>query len=162
MPPAIGRDLTGKVLSLLIAAAATLDTAAATAWNECERWGREDFAEVCCEQDSILTKCVIAEGGKASRYSWWNGYDFEKFSDVKRCLADIKAKKTRKVWIAPPCGPDSPMQNINQRTPEQRHDLSVKQARAHRIQRNMKWLFTQLARTDWCTPYLETSARCYA
>ncbi|CAE7500597.1 RE1, partial [Symbiodinium sp. CCMP2456] len=44
-----------------------------------------------------------------------------------------KTFQSRHVWIAPPCGPFSPLQSINQRTPSQIQDLKAKRANALRI-----------------------------
>ena len=63
--------------------------------------------------------------------------------------------------MSPPCGPDSPMQNLNQRTDTQIQRLEEKRSSAHRIQKNLMEIFVWLQGTSWCEEaVLEQSSSC--
>ena len=89
--------------------------------------------EVACSPDSILsqvmqdtTKCPQS----AMRLSIWNQHDLCTGSGVKSVLDKIDHHDPSHVWLAPECGPYSVMQNINQRTPEQKEELAAKRRMA--------------------------------
>ena len=44
-------------------------------WMKATRYGRVDFAEVCCTSDSLLSGAVTSLGGRVVHYSHWNGFD---------------------------------------------------------------------------------------
>ena len=125
----------------LLAAASCLDMAVAQPWHNATTYGRLDLAEVCCTADSELSHKVISAGGTAERYSHWNGYDLSTAAGTVKLKQDLDHRRPRVVWMSPPCGPDSPVQNANQKTEQQRWDLARKQHRAHRIQRNIRKIF---------------------
>ena len=77
--------------------------------------------------------------------------------DAEKLYVELQEKRPRFAWMSPPCGPESSVQNLNQRTPEQRQNLEQKLKRVKKIQRNVRWLYAQLAQTDWCIPVLEQS-----
>ena len=52
-----------------------LDDAVVGPWMKATRYGRVDFAEVCCTSDSLLSGAVTSLGGRAVQYSHWNGFD---------------------------------------------------------------------------------------
>ena len=124
--------------------------AAHQTWTQAVRYNRLDFAEVCCTADSQLAGEVIARGGSADRYSHWNGFDLTTRKGADALKTGLSTTRPRWVWFSPPCGPDSPMQNLNQQTEEQRETLAWKKSRAHRIQRNVLELVIWLHRADWC------------
>ena len=111
--------------------------AAHQTWTQAVRYNRLDFAEVCCTADSQLAGEVISRGGSADRYSHWNGFDLTTRKGAEALKAGLDNTRPRWVWFSPPCGPDSPMQNLNQWTEEQRETLAWKKSRTHRIQRNV-------------------------
>ena len=97
---------------------------------------RLDLLEVMCEPDSLLTQTFHNRTGRsdsACRCSLWCGHDLSTPGGLSVVLEQIRVLKPRNVWLAPPCGPFSPLQNINQRTPAQLQDLKAKRANATRI-----------------------------
>ena len=90
--------------------------------------------ELACYPDSVLGQEVERRFGKGSvlRVSEWNGGDLE--TEAGRVFAIRMLRKTRPVhlWISCECGPFCPLQHLNQRTPEQREKLKLKQEAAVR------------------------------
>lgn len=68
-------SLSASTKKRMTTAAKELDDAGAHAFVTAVRYGRDDLAEICCTSNSQLAGSVIAAGGRASRYSGWNGYD---------------------------------------------------------------------------------------
>ena len=64
-PGVIAKDL----LKPLILSAVSLDDAVVDPWMKATRYGRVDFAEVCCTSDSLLSDAVASLGGHAVQYS---------------------------------------------------------------------------------------------
>ena len=124
--------------------------AAHQTWTKTIRHNRLDFAEVCCTADSQLSGEVISRGGSADRYSNWNGFDLTTRKGADALRNGLDETRPRWVWISPPCGPDSPMQNLNQRTEAQKEILVWKKSRAHRIQKNVLDIFVWLQKSEWC------------
>ena len=142
-----GSGIAGRIISTLRMSANAIAGAANHTWTEAVRHNRVDFAEVCCTADSQLAGEVIAEGGAAERYSHWNGFDLTTRKGSEPIRDGLESTRTRCVWLSPPCGPDSPMQNLNQRTDEQSADLESKRSRSHRIQRNIREIVVWLQGT---------------
>ena len=111
--------LAGWLLSALMLAAGTIADAAQLSWTSAVRHGRVDLAEVCCTADSQLAGEVIIKGGTAHRYSHWNGYDLTTRKGTEALRSGLESTRPRWIWMSPPCGPDSPMQNLNQRNDKQ-------------------------------------------
>ena len=85
--------------------------------------------EVACSPDSILTEQMQKKMGSenaAKRFAHWNGYDLTKTHGVRGVIRKIDEESPLHVWISTECGPFSRMQNLNQRTPEQREALRQK------------------------------------
>ena len=98
--------------------------------------GRMEFLEVACEPDSLLADTVRARTGRsdaAGRSSLWCGHDLATSAGLSKVLEQIHVLRPRNVWVSPPCGPYSPLQHVNQRTPSQIRDLKAKRATAQRI-----------------------------
>ena len=98
--------------------------------------GRPVLMEVACAPDSLLSMAVQERTGvesSATRASIWNGCDLSQGSGVKLVLARLKIERPEHVWISTPCGPFSPMQNVNQRTDAQRQELQEKRRHAQKI-----------------------------
>ena len=55
----------------LILSAVSLDDALVDPWMKATRYGRVDFAEVCCISYSLLCGAVTSLGGRAVQYSHW-------------------------------------------------------------------------------------------
>ena len=73
-PGVIAKDL----FKSLIFSDVSLDDAVVDPWMKATRYGRVDFAEVCCTSDSLLSGAVTSLGGHAVQYSHWNGFDLTK------------------------------------------------------------------------------------
>ncbi|CAK0860929.1 unnamed protein product, partial [Prorocentrum cordatum] len=144
------------VLGALIAATTALGKMPGTAWEAAETYGRLDLAEVACVSDSRLTHAMIEQGGKAERFSNWNGYDFSTRSGAEKLVKVLRVKRPRRVWFSPPCGAECPWQNLNPVTAESEKKL----IKTRRIQRNVKWAIGQLLNEGFCDIYLEQSGRC--
>ena len=96
---------------------------------------RTVLMEVACSHNSHLTNEVHRALGRESaavRCSHWNGCDLETNEGIKHCLKLIDQLDPGYVWISPECGPCSPMQAVNQRTPEQIAELANKRKSALR------------------------------
>ena len=97
---------------------------------------RVEFMEIACEPDSLLTSAVQARTGRsdaACRSSLWRGHDLATTTGLSQVLEQIYALQPKRVWVSPPCGPYSPLQNVNQRSPAQIRELKAKRATAQRI-----------------------------
>lgn len=91
------------------------------------------LVEVACSPESRLSTEVQNQAGyeeAAVRCSQWNNFDLETGEGVKGVLQVIDSLEPEHVWLSPVCGPYSPLQAINQRTPEQVHELAEKRKRA--------------------------------
>lgn len=89
--------------------------------------------EVACSHDSVLTRVFQQETGyeqSAVRCSIWNNHDLSTGAGVKLIMEAIDQLDPQHVWVSPECGPYSPMQNLNQRTEQQRADLEAKRREA--------------------------------
>ena len=87
------------------------------------------LVEVSCSPESRLSAEVRKKFGyddAAIRCSHWNGCDLGTREGVHQTLKVIQEKRPDNVWISPECGPYSPLQAINQRTPEQVAELQEK------------------------------------
>ena len=97
---------------------------------------RVELMEFACEPDSLLASAVQARTGRsdaACRSSLWCGHDLSTPAGLSQVLEQIQVLRPKNVWISPPCGPYSPLQNVNQRSPAQIRELKVKRATAQRI-----------------------------
>ncbi len=93
--------------------------------------GRPILFEVACGPDSVLTSKMQQMTGKkesARRFAYWNGYDLSTSTGVRAVLSEVDKENPQSVWLSLECGPFSKMQNVNQRTPEQREALKEKRA----------------------------------
>ena len=92
-------------------------------------YGRPVLFEVACSPDSVLSTQMSKMTGRseaAQRLSFWNGYDLTKSAGVRAAMTKIDTCRPMHVWLSLECGPFSQMQNVNQRTPEQREELKQK------------------------------------
>ena len=65
------------------------------------RYGRVDFAEVCCTSDNLLSGTVTSIGGRAVQQSHWNGFDLTTKAGTDKLKKDLLEKKPRVVWMTP-------------------------------------------------------------
>ena len=106
------------------------------------RYGRVDFAEVCCTSDSLLSGSVTSIGGRAVQYSHWNGFDLTTKAGTDKLSEHLLEKKPRFVWMTPPCT-------------TQRSQQSQSRSRFHRVQMNILVVFFWLVKRYWCEAILE-------
>ena len=90
------------------------------------------LVEIARSQDSALSEEVQKQGLTAARLSIWNEHDLTTGEGVRRCIKFIEKHKPRYVWISTECGAFSPIQNCNQKTPEQVESLKQKQRDARK------------------------------
>ena len=96
---------------------------------------RTILLEVACCPNSRLSSAIQEKAGysdAAIRCSHWNNCDLGSSDGVKLILQNIDQKQPLNVWISTECGPFSPMQNLNQRTEDQRLELAAKRQTALR------------------------------
>lgn len=85
--------------------------------------------EVACSPDSRLAHFAQQSAGRenaALRCSHWNGCDLGTGAGVHMIISQINRHRPKHVYISPECGPYSPIQNLNQKTPQQKQELEEK------------------------------------
>ena len=100
--------------------------------NDMRQSGKLFLLEVCCGESSLLTQETQRVGLKAERASLFNGYDLTDPVAVRRLVLLIRRERPLNVWISTECSAFSPLQNLNQRSPEQKADLARKQREARK------------------------------
>ena len=136
------RVIAKELFKSLILSAVSFDNTVIDPWMQATRYGRVDFAEVCCTSDSLLSGAVTSISGRAVQYSHWNGFDLTTKAGTDKLKEDLLEKKPRVVWMTPPC--------TTQRTQQ-----SQSRSRFHRIQMNILVMFLWLVEQDWCETILE-------
>ena len=103
-------------------------------WNELIRQGRIFLLEVACGPQSVLSEEVMKQLGPdtAVRCSIWNGYDLTTTTGVNKLKKLIRETRPVHIWVSCDCGPYSPLQRLNQKTPEQKQMLESKREYARR------------------------------
>ena len=137
-PGVISKD---KFKSLILSAV-SLDDAVVDLWMKATRYGRVDFAEVCCTSDSLLSGAVTSHGGRAVQKSHWIGFDLNTKAGTDKMKEDLLEKKPLVAWMTPPC--------TTQRTQQ-----SQSRSKFHRIQMNILLVFLWLVKQDLCEAILE-------
>ena len=94
-PGVIAKDL----FKSLMLSDVSIDDAVVDPWMKATRYGRADFAEVCCTSDSLLSGAVTSLGGHAVQYSHWNGFDLTTKARTDKLKEDLLEKKPRVVWM---------------------------------------------------------------
>ena len=89
--------------------------------------------ELCCEPESGITRAVEARGGKGIRCGLHNGCDLMKRSGFNKVKDLIETEKPDVIWLALPCGPTSPIQELNMMTPEGYQNIQQKIARSKKL-----------------------------
>ena len=98
--------------------------------------GRTILMEVACSETSLLSSQIQEmrqDPSAALRCSFWNGCDLSTDSGVRLILKQLDLEQPAHVWLSPPCGPYSPLQNVNSRTETQRQELAAKREEAMRM-----------------------------
>ena len=117
--------------------------------------------ELACSQDSLLSAEAERKGLKAIRCSHWNGHDLSSQEGVRRVLEKIRIEKPEHLWIATECTAFSPMQNLNQRSPQQVQALQQKR-KEHRKHHTAAVMIAEYAFCLGCTVHWEWPRRCRA
>ena len=138
-----------------------LSSEVASAFSACVDLGKTTLIEVCCTADSSLSRAVLAAGGTIHRCSFWNGFDLTKQKGLQNLLNTIKQRQPKHIWFSPPCGPESPIQNMNQRNDEQTKALRQKRQTVLKIQRSIACAMRACMNSDWgCCVWLEQPTQC--
>ena len=101
----------------------------------------EHVWEICCSPTSTLSEEVKKQGFKATRLNWESGFDLGNAQKVEQAIQSIPVSKPTRMWGSPKCTAVSSIQNINQRTEEQRKDLLRKRMRTRREVRHLIRMF---------------------
>ena len=64
-------------------------------WMQATRYGRVDFAEVCCTSDSLQSGAVTSHGGRGVQHSHWNGFDLATKAGTEQLKGDLLEKRPR-------------------------------------------------------------------
>ena len=97
---------------------------------------RPVLMEIACGPNSVLSEQVQKRMGRESaavRCSIWNGCDLSTKEGLRHVLDRIRQERPANVWVSPPCGPYSPIQNLNQRSEAQKQELQAKRREAMKI-----------------------------
>lgn len=132
-------------------------------WSQLYRHGRPILMELACYPNSLLSEEVEQRFGKGSsmRVSNWNGGDLETPEGRQLVKQLIRKHRPLHLWISCECGPYSPLQHINKRTPEQVKNLEEKQYHA-RLQYAGGIEVAEYAMQYGTEVHWELSARCEA
>ena len=79
---------------------------------------RVDLVEVCCGPNSLLSQVVEQFGGTSERIGLFNGFDMSTSKGLEKARRLVAQRRPRWLWFALPCGPTSPIQHLNELTPE--------------------------------------------
>ena len=74
--------------------------------------------ELCCEEDSGVTKAVERSGGRGVRIGLFNGCDLLRRSGFNKAMSLLEEEQPDVMWVSMPCGPTSMIQELNKLTPE--------------------------------------------
>ena len=89
--------------------------------------------EICCEEDSGITKAVEALGGKGIRCGLFNGCDLNKNAGFNKVAKMLRDEKPDLLWISLPCGPTSNIQELNMLTTEGFNKVQEKVRKSKRL-----------------------------
>ncbi len=90
-----------------------------------EDLGELDLVEIFCAPNSMMTRIAAQSGLIAARWTK-DDVDLETEEGYQQAKEWLCESRPKRLWLSPECGPFSIMQNINQRTPEQRARLYEK------------------------------------
>ena len=95
-----------------------------------------DLMELCCEEESLLTKTWRSSGGRAGRMGLHNKCDLLTDSGTQEAIRLVQLHRPEILWVAFPCGATSPLQHLNELTPEGRKRSLRRKARSRRLIKN--------------------------
>jgi len=102
--------------------------------------------EVCCPAGSTMSAASRDLGMQYEGAGLWNDFDMSTSKGLHRARHVVRAGRPRLLLLAPPCTADSQIQNLNQKTEEQREKLRKARARSRRIWRNIRDLVAEQLR----------------
>ena len=92
-----------------------------------------DLIEVCCGPNSSLSNELNHHGCSAYRVGVENNMDLTTVHGFERASQFASTVKPRWMWFSTPCGPNSPIQNLNQKTVQQQKRLKQKKRKSKQI-----------------------------
>lgn len=95
-----------------------------------------DVMELCCEMDSLLVKTVEQMGGTGIRLGLFNGYNLLSDAGLQRVLEAIRRYRPKVLWVSMPCGATSPIQHLNELTPEAWKKSQKRRSRSKKLVKN--------------------------
>ena len=101
----------------------------------------EHLWEICCSPNSALSNEMMRQGFKATRLTYETNFDLSSTKKVDQTIALIPHSQPTRVWASPRCTAVSSIQNLNQKTPEQKHELYKKRLKTVREVRNLIRIF---------------------
>ena len=89
------------------------------------------IVELCCEEDSGITKALEKIGGVGHRCGLFNGNDLLKADGFERAMQTLDVERPDALWVSFPCGPTSMIQELNRLTEEgiKKNDKKVKRSK---------------------------------
>ena len=89
--------------------------------------------ELCCESDSGITRMAQREGCEGFRAGIFNACDLLKKHGFKKAWDMLELWRPDVLWVSLPCGPTSPIQELNMLTPEGAMKIERKVAVSRRL-----------------------------
>lgn len=102
-----------------------------------------DLVEICCGPNSMLSQVVEELGGRAERIGLFNGYDMSTPKGLEKARKRIRELRPRWLWFSLPCGPTSPIQNLNELTPEMLEKSLKRKRKSRKTVKNCALLATE-------------------
>ena len=102
--------------------------------------------ELCCEEDSGVTKAMESLGGRGLRCGLFNGCDLSKKSGFNKVMHLLQTEKPDVLLVSLPCGPTSNIQELNKLTEEGRIKNEKKVERSKRLASRAVTLMQQQVR----------------
>ena len=85
-----------------------------------------NLIEVCCSATSGLTERIFQKGGRAYRVGLENHMDMSTDVGYLKASDFANALRPEWMWFSLPCGPNSPVQNWNQKKSRTNQETSRK------------------------------------
>ena len=92
-----------------------------------------DLVEVCCGEESLLTRVINDRGGRAYRIGLHNNMDLSTSIGLMRAREFLSVVKPRWLWVSPGCGPGSSVQHLSQHTDKQIEAWKKRAKKARRL-----------------------------
>ena len=129
------RAMTAGQATALAAAAKNNNEGEAEEWLGLMAHRRVQLLEICCSPKSILTETMTRKAGEnsAERAAARNGFDLATRAGAAAARRKRAELRPMHLWVSVPCGPWSQLQNLNQRTDQQRQELHRKRTKSLRI-----------------------------